>query len=232
MANADPHSFRSRFDAMIATLRAHPRVEVYEVVVRPPADEDELSDAEEEIGMPLPADMRAFYAAHDGVFLEWGLRGREYRERTPAFGYPDYGQPPGCINLVPVTTAMSPAWESDYHVNEIQPDHQALLFGAPLDPPPKVAAVCIDNFSKYNHGDMVLGPEPVMVVSTDHGADMDSSDYTTFSLYLDLTLARWGTNRYSEGLGIGWSRKSQRVTEWTKRPTLDEIIAKLEADEP
>lgn len=228
---AQAATFRSRFDAMVATLRAHPGVEVYEVVVRPPATKADLEAAEEAIGMPLPADVRAFYAAHDGVFLEWGLRGHEYEARTPAFGYPDYGQPPGCINLVPVVEAMSPGWESDYHVNEIQSDHQALLFGAPLDPPPKVAAVCIDNFSKYNHGDMVLGPEPVMVVSTDHGADMDSSDYTTFSLYLDLTLALWGTNRYSEGLGIGWSRKSQRVTEWTKRPTLDEIIAMLRADE-
>lgn len=226
-----PESFRARFEAMVATLRAHPRVEVYEALVQPPASAADLADAEEAIGMPLPADVRAFYAAHDGVFLEWGLRGREYEARTPAFGWPDYGQPPGCINLVPVIEAMSPSWEADYHVNEIQPDHQALLFGAPLDPPPKVAAVCIDNFAKYEHGDMVLGPEPVMVVSTDHGADMDSSDHTSFSVYLDLSLALWGTNRYRYGLGIGWSRKSQRVTAWTQRPTLDEIIAKLEADE-
>jgi len=40
-----------------------------------------------------------------------------------------------------------------------------------------VRAVVIDNFSKYNHGDMILGPEPVMIVSTDQGADMDSSDF-------------------------------------------------------
>jgi hypothetical protein len=227
---ASSGSFRVRFDAMVATLRAHPRVEVYEVEVRPPATEVGLAEAEEEIGMPLPAEVRAFYAAHDGVFLEWGLRGREYEARTPAFGYPDYGQPPGCINLVPVREAMSGGWEADSHVNVIQPDHQALLFGAPLDPPPKVAAACIDNFSKYNHGDMIFGPEPVMVVSTDHGADMDSSDYTSFSTYLDMTLALWGVSRYSHGVGIGWTRKPERVTAWTKRPTLDEIIAELEKD--
>ena len=229
MAKKD--SFRARFDAMVATLRAHPRVEVYEVVVRPPASKAELAAAEEAIGMKLPADVRAFYAAHDGVFLEWGLRGQEYEARTPAFGYPDYGQPPGCINLVPVRQAMSPAWEAESHVNEIQPDHQEALFGAPLDPPPKVAAACIDNFARYNHGDMIFGPEPVMVVSTDHGADMDSSDYTTFSIYLDMTLALWGTNRYQHGLGIGWTRHSERVSTWTKRPSLDEMIATLEADE-
>lgn len=226
-----PGSFRSRFDAMVATLRAHPRVEVYEVVVRPPATKAAFEAAEEAIGMRLPADVRAFYAEHDGVFLEWGLRGHEYTARTPAFGWPDYGQPPGCINLVPLIEAMSPEWEDGYHVNEIQPEHQAMLFGARLDPPPKVAAVCIDNFSKYQHGDMIFGPEPVMVVSTDHGADMDSSNYTTFSLYLDITLAVWGASRYGYGLGIGWTRHSQRVSEWTERPTLDEMLAKLDADE-
>jgi hypothetical protein len=227
-------SFRARFDAMVVELRANPRIQIYDMVVRPPASEAELRAAEEAIGRPLPADMRAFYAAHDGVFIEWGLRDREYGTLTDPFGFPDYGQAPGCINLLPVADAMSPSWEHDYHVNQIQPDHQALLFGAPLDPPPKVAAVCIDNFSKYNHGDLVLGPEPVMVVSTDHGADMDSSDYTSFSVYLDLTLAIYGTNRYAHGLGIGWTRKSQRVSAWTQRPSLeallDEVVAECEPE--
>ncbi len=225
-----PESFRARFDAMVTELRANPRVEIYQVVVRPPASEADLRDAEEVIGRPLPADMRAFYAAHDGVFLEWGLRGHEYRGLTAPFDYPDYRQPPGCINLLPVGDAMSPEWERDYHVNEIQPDHQALLFGAPLEPSPKVAAVCVDNYSKYNHADLVLGPEPVMVVSTDHGADMDSSDYASFSVYLDITLAIYGTNRYARGLGIGWTRKPQRVSAWTQRLALETLLDEIAAD--
>ena len=223
--------FRRRFDAMVATLRAHPKVEVYEAEVRPPATRAALAEAEDALGMELPADIRAFYAAHDGVFLEWGLRGRDYEIHTEAFGYPDYGHPPGCINLVPVAEAMSPGWELDSHVNEIQPDHQALLFGAPLDPQPKIKAVCVDNYSRYNHGDLVIGPEPVMVVSTDHGADMDSSDFTTFSVYLDLTLALFGACRYQHGLGIGWTRTSRRVSAWTERPSLDQVLAKIEADQ-
>ncbi len=224
-------NFRSRFEAMVSALRAHPQVEVYEVVINPPASEAALREAEEEIGMALPADMRSFYAAHDGVFLEWGLRGRKYDYQTQPFDYPDYGQPPGCINLLSVAQAMSRSWQAEYHVNEIQPEHQILLFGAVVDPPPPVGSVCIDNFSKYNHADLVLGPEPVVVVSTDHGADMDSSDFVSFSTYLDLTLAIYGANRYEHGLGIGWSRKPKRVDAWIQRPTLDELIARMIEDE-
>ena len=223
--------FRARFDAMVAELRAHPRVQVYEVFVRPPASERSICDAEESVGARLPDDLRAFYAAHDGVFLEWGLRGREYDTLTDAFEFPDYGQPPGCINIVPVADAISPTWEQDYHVNQIQEDHQALLFGGPLAVQPEVKAVCVDNFSKYNHGDLVFGPEPVMVVSTDHGADMDSSNFSTFSVYLDMTLALFATNRYDHGLGIGWTGKPRRITEWTKRRTLDEVIAELDKED-
>ncbi len=224
-------SFRERFDRMVATLRAHPQVEVYEAVVRPGASEEELVAIEAALKMPLPTDMRTFYAAHDGVFLEWGRTGRTYDARTAPFGYPDYGQPPGCINLLPVSEAMSPQWQSESHVNEISAEHQALLFGDLLDPEPEVGAVCVDNFSKYNHGDLIFGPEPVMVVSTDHGADMDSSDYTTFSVYLDVMLALWGANRYRHGLGIGWSRTSRRVEAWTARPSLDELLNMLDDDE-
>lgn len=230
-SKVEKSAFLVRFEAMVAALRAHPQVEVYEVVVNPPASEATLLAAEEEVGSPIPADLRAFYAAHDGVFLEWGLRGKDYPERTPAFGYPDYGQPPGCINIVSVRHAMSSGWEEDSHVNEVQRDHQAALFGAPLDPQPKVRAVTIDNFSKYNHADLIFGPEPVVVVSTDHGADMDSSDFVSPATYLDMTLALFGVNRYSEGIGIGWTRHPRRVDAWTKRPTLDEIVAKLAAEE-
>lgn len=223
--------FRPRFEAMVAALRAHPEIEVYEAFLGPRATHSALRDAEEAIGAPLPPALRAFYEAHDGAFLEWGLRERTYADRTDIFGYPDYGQPPGCINILPVAHAMSPAWEEDSHVNEIQPDHQALLFGAPLDPQPKVRAVCLDNFSKYNHGDLVLGPTPVMLVSTDHGADMEASDFCDVSTYLDMTLALYGLNRYYYGVGIGWTRAPQRLDAWTQAPTLDGLLARLRDDD-
>lgn len=220
--------FRPRLDAMVATLRAHPQVEVLELLVAPPATEAAIRDAEAAVGK-LPADILDFYRRHDGVFLEWGLKGRSYT-RTAPFEFPDDNHPPGCINLLPISAAMSPSWEADHHVNKVQPDHQELLFGRPLDPQPRVRAVCVDNFARYNHADLVFGPEPVVVVSTDYGADMDSSDYTDFATYLDVTLAAFAANRYYHGIGIGWSRKPARVTDWQPKKSLDELLAQLAED--
>lgn len=219
--------FLPRFEAMVRALRADPRVEVYDVVVNPPADEEALRAAESALGVRLPDDLRAFYRAHDGIFLEWGLRDGDASARTAPFDFPDYGQPPGCINLLPFEDALSTSWEEDSHVNEIPDDLRALIFGSRLDPEPIVGSIVVDNFSKYNHGDLILGPTPVMVVSTDHGADMDSSDFATFSTYLDLTLAVHGLNRYYFGLGCGWSRSPRRVDAWPDRPSLDDLLARL-----
>lgn len=226
------NTFRKRLETMVAELRAHSRIEVYDFVINPPASKGDVSAAEDAVGMKLPTDVREFYLAHDGIFLLWGLRGVEYPDRPGPFDYPDYGAPPGCINLVSIREAMSPHWSNESHVNEIQSDHQKLLFGAALDPSPKVDAVCIDNFSKYYHGDMIFGPEPVMVVSTDHGADMDSSDFCSFSVYLDLIIAQYGSCRYQDGLGIGWSRQPRRVTEWTQKRSLDQVIDAVDEDKP
>lgn len=224
--------FRTRLEAMVSALRQHPQVEVFDLVIRAPAREDELRAAEARIGGPLPADLRAFYAAHDGVFLEWGIRGRDYAARTEPFAYPDYGQPPGCINLLSVNESMSSSWERESHVNEIQADHRALIFGeAARDDAPEFGSVCVDNFSRYNHGDLILGPEPVMIVSSDHGADMEASDWCSFSVYLDLTLAIFATNRYYNGLGIGWTRQPRRLDAWTGQLSLDEVITRVIADE-
>jgi hypothetical protein len=225
-------SFRKRLEQVVAELRAHSRIEVYDFVIRPPASKGDITAAEDAVGMKFPADIRDFYRAHDGIFLLWGLRGIEYRDRPALFGQPDYGAPPGCINLLSIGEAMSSHWQSESHVNEIDSDHQKLLFGAELDPLPKIEAVCIDNYSMYNHGDMIFGPEPVVVVSTDHGADLEASDFCSFSVYLDLVIAQYGSCRYKNGIGIGWSREPERVTAWTKKRSLDEIVAAVYKDGP
>ena len=212
-------------------LRAHAEVRVFAAEIRPGASEAQLAAAEAELGVRLPTAMRAFYAACNGLFLEWGLVGSEQTRATPIFSYPDYGQPVGCINLLPVEEAMSAGWEADFHVNGIQDDHWIALYGAVPDPKPAVGSVCLDNFSKYNHADLILGPEPRVVVSTDHGADMDSSDHTDFGNYLEATLALYGLNRYTHAFGIGWTRRSAPAPLWTKRLTLEDVLALAREDE-
>jgi hypothetical protein len=225
-------SFQKRLETMVAELRAHPRIEVNDFIIQPGAPEGDITAAEDAVGMKFPADIRDFYRAHNGIFLQWGLRGVEYRSRTEPFDHPDYGAPPGCINLVSISDAMSPHWQSESHVNEIDSDHQELLFGAPVDPPLKIEAVCIDNYSMYNHGDMIFGPEPMVLVSTDHGADLEASDFCPFSVYLDLIIAQYGSCRYKNGIGIGWTREPERVTAWTKKRSLDEIVTAVYDDGP
>jgi hypothetical protein len=123
---------------------------------------------------------------------------------------------------------MSPSWQECSRVNgEVDPDLQALIFGARLDPQPPVRAVCVDNFSAFNHGDLILGPDPVMVVSDDYGVDLGSSDYCSFATYLDMTLSLFGADRYEHGIGIGWTRSPQRVDTWSTPADLDTIIHAL-----
>ncbi len=224
-------SFRERLETMVAQLRAHPEVEIYEFTVGPPASEAQLAAAEAALGLALPPALRAFYAAHDGVFLQWGLRGQDYPGKSAAFEYPDYGTPPGAINLLPVAAAWSKHWELDSFVNTIADDQLIRLFGAVPDPRPPVAAVVIDNYAKYYHGDLVLGgAHDIVVVASDHGADMDSSDWVGFETYLDLIVAQYGTCRYQRALGIGWTRASRQLPSWAPHPSLDEVIAGIERE--
>jgi len=227
--NPDPMTnFRDRFQTMLAELEAHPEIEVFASEVRPPASASDLARAQAFLEMPLPPDMRAFYETCDGVFLQWGLRGHKY-EPHGAFEYPDYQAPPGAINLLPIAQVMSSHWVRESHVNEVQTDQQEHIFGTIPEVP--IGAVCIDNFSKYHHADLILGPTPVMIVATDHGADLEASDWVSFATYLDMTLGLFGANRYTFGIGIGWSRDPEHRPSWTPTLNLGDLLAKIAEEE-
>ena len=211
---------------MVEALRAHPDVEVLDFPLGSPAAGAVLSRAEQAAGITLPDSILEFYAAHNGVFLEWGLRGSTYT-RTDPYDFPDYGAPPGCINLLPIAAAFQPDWQRDFHVNELLPSQEELFFGRELDPERPLEAITIDNFSKYNHADLIIGPEPVILVSTDHGADLESSDFMSFETYLDVTLAVFGSNRFAAVL----ADQPARLVSPRERPTLDAIVAYVREDE-
>ena len=67
-----------------------------------------------------------------------------------------------------------------------------------------------------------------MIVSSDHGAEMDSSDGLPFNAYLEMILATWGTCRYKGGLG---SRNApKRLATWSLRRPLSAIVAAARED--
>lgn len=223
--------FKARFDAIVAQLRAHPEVEVFEAQLRPPIDPSELRALESTLGRPLPDGLRAFYLSHDGAFLEWGLRGAEYRSRSIPFHFPDDDQPPCRINLLPARMVFSPGWQRDGLVNAIEEDFWPLLYGTVPDPPPLIEASILDYFDIYHFGALILGPELLVVAASDHGADLESSDFVDVDTYLDITLDLYGANRYTHALGIGWTRLSQRYQRPESPPTLEAILEALHEEE-
>ena len=216
-------SFRERFDAMVSELRAHPEVEIFAVEIRPPAEPETLELAELVLEQPLPAAMRAFYAAHNGIFLEWGLKGVEYLEKTLPFWSASTPASTGCFNFVPLESVISEKWERECFISEISPEFQQLLFGAVPDPQPPFRGACVDLFSSWSQGNLIIGPEPLMIVSADHGAELDTSHFLSFDVYLDVTLAMYGISR-RRVLG---TRQPKRVTQCDVHWTLDEAIQNL-----
>lgn len=64
-------AFIERFDAMVATLRAHPDVKILNVWKGAPVSEERISAAEVKLGAKLPEDVKAFYRQCDGLVLAW-----------------------------------------------------------------------------------------------------------------------------------------------------------------
>jgi hypothetical protein len=225
-------AFRESFEEMVEALRAHPRVEVYDAVIRPPASSAGIEAAEEAIKRPLPDDMLAFYLEHDGLFLSWGLKARTYREPLAPFDWPDYGTPPGVINLLPIHQVFSPGWVMDGTINWTSSDHRVIYGEDEADDEDRARAVVVDNYSKFHHADMVFGPierPAYMLIADDHGAELMESNLSSFTTYLDAVLALWGTERMP-AYKVDRYRQPRVITAPKSRPTLDEVVAEAEAD--
>jgi hypothetical protein len=224
--------FRESFEEMLDALQAHPKIEVFDAVIRPPASGASIKAAEEALKRPLPDDLLAFYLAHDGVFLAWGLKGREYSEPLGAFDWPDYGTPPGVVNLLPIHQVFSPGWVMDYTINWTADDHRVIYGVDPDDDDDRVRAVVVDFYSKFYHADVVFGPadRPAWtLIADDHGAELMESNLSSFATYLDVILARWGTERMP-AYKVARYRQPKEITAPAARPTLDEVVAGVEND--
>jgi hypothetical protein len=227
-----PKRFRESFEEMLDALQAHPKVEVFDALVRPPASGEAIKDAERMLGRALPDDVLDFYLAHDGVYLAWGLKGREYGNAIEPFGWPDYGTPPGVINLLPIVEAFSPGWVQDFTINWTADDHR-IIYGVDQDEDDKrVHAVVVDFYSKFYHADLVFGPVDrpgFVLIADDHGAELMESNLSSFTTYLDVVLACWGTERMPH-YKVSRYRQPQQIQGPKSRPTLDAVVADAEAD--
>lgn len=232
------HSFRASFEQMVEALRAHPKVEIYDVEIRPPASAEDIAAAEAALRRPMPDDLRAFYLAHDGVFLSWGIKGRPCREPLAPFGWPDYGAPSGVINLLPVRQVFSSSWLKDGTVNWTNDDHLVIYgVGDSYDEDDEIGeerirAVVVDHYAMFHHADIVFGPvdRPAWtLIADDHGAEMMESNLSNFSSYLDIAIALWGTERMS-AYKVARYKEPHEITKSKIRPTLEEVVAEAETD--
>ena len=216
--------FRERLEKITKELESHPDIEVYGLHFGTALDEQVVRDAMVRLGVGPYDEVIQFYMEHNGAFLEWGLRGREYEE-VGFGGMPDYGSPPGCINILPIGDVFSESWQLDAIVQTPREEHWQAAFGQSIDFQQKCKIVVFDNYSRFEHTDMLLGPEPILLVATDHGADLGASNLMTLSQYLEVVLALYGTNPYQE-VGINWSKKARRL-ESVSKYNLEDLIAKI-----
>lgn len=224
--------FRESFQEMVDALRAHPKVEIIESVIRPPASSAAFNAAEKLIGRALPDDLVEFYLDHDGIYLTWGLNGRTYGNAIEPFGWPDYGTPPGVINLLPIGEVFSANWVDSYTINWTDDDHRT-IYGTDLEEDDeRVHAVVIDFFSKFYHTDMVFGPVDrpgYVLIADDHGAELMESNLSSFTTYLDVVLACWATERMPM-YKVSRYQHPEVFDKPSSRLTLDEVIASAEND--
>jgi hypothetical protein len=224
--------FRESFQEMVDTLRAHPKINVIETIVRPPASGAAILAAEKLIGRSLPDDMIEFYTAHDGVYLSWGLKGRDYGDTIEPFGWPDYGTPPGVINLLPIGQAFSSSWVDDYTINWTDDDHRVIYGVDQESEDERVHAVVVDLFSKFYHADLVFGPVDrpgFVLIADDHGAELMESNLSSFTTYLDIVLACWATERMPM-YKVSRYQEPKEIHAAKEHPTLDEVVAEAEED--
>ncbi len=75
MSSLTPTELRSRWDAMITDLKAHPSVKIVKAELNPPMREDQALEVAKRLGLAPTADLRAFLALCDGMSLSWTIEG-------------------------------------------------------------------------------------------------------------------------------------------------------------
>lgn len=122
------------FRTLAAALEAHPDIWVARAQILPGADPEDLARAEAHLGAPLDPEVKAFYAAHNGLAISWMWKPSD---RFQDFSYDvdtselpfwmdlmqNYGPPfDGQIIVAPIGEVFVDSYESIEEPSDFAPD--------------------------------------------------------------------------------------------------------------
>lgn len=131
------------------------------------------------------------------------------------------------MGLRPLPLDHPSGWVLDDTINWTAKDHRVIYGVDQAEDDNRVHAVVVDHFSNSCHADLVIDPidQPVWtLIADDHGAELMESNLSSFATYLDVSLARWGTERMSTYKAVRY-QQPKVLTAPKPRLTLDEAVA-------
>jgi len=180
-----PTDWLSRFDKMVAELKAHPKVDLLNVDVGKPVKESKVASVEKILGAKLPPALRSFYLQCNGLSLRWIHKNNEEYDRSApvtsrrlSMGELEDGADTGCILILPIEEVFFHDYES--------------LFGFKT-------RHLLDCFHFFHHAfflfkkdDGTALEEPIVVMGEDYGVDISQSLVMDIGSYLELLLGTYG----------------------------------------
>ncbi|HWW75289.1 MAG TPA: hypothetical protein VNZ44_07835 [Pyrinomonadaceae bacterium] len=203
-------SYVERFEAMVEEIKGHPRLEVVEFALNPPATADVFRQVEEKLKAAPSGPLREFYGRANGMRLRWKIKAglseaelEEVRAESPDYSIESSENadiPFAQINLIPLEEALvTRRWEEfeeaedDEHFEFQGQTYLVREFGERVRP--------FDLFSTYNAMAFVTeegnGDPPAMLLG-DYYVEWSHSRLTDFASYVEMLLATRGVVKARE----------------------------------
>lgn len=171
-----------RLNAAIATLQAHPEVDVVANWQAPGATAAQLDAVEAKLGLKLDPAIRSLYQQVNGLALVWGPKGecpRPVKGRPTMMYIESLWGSRGAIFLYPIGEVFGVSGPATFDYAQFMPGD-----------PPHWGFDFPGNF--YTPAFVRVGDQLRVRVGDDHGAAWDGPT-VTFERYLENVLASWGS---------------------------------------
>lgn len=186
--------FLARFNALVDTLSAHPRVRVTHVWRGAPATDAILDELAQRWGHPVPATLRTLYRQANGVQLRWVDIGDEMYDPARDDGRRVDGPWERLFE--------APGAQAGYlDIPTIEELRGRDTVGATFDDADEYLerAVAFDSFGESQDAVLFFGDgvdDPWVSVASDYLADVDPPGKLTLSRYLDHVLTTWASTNH------------------------------------